>query len=149
MTKPNNARNRMLIKRSFQLRLVGACMGITTIALMLQFLLLSFFVTKSTAELGQAGGVLADQLPGMLLVVLGLTLVVILPIVFMVGVRVTFRFAGPIHKIEQHMLALGRGESRGKVRLREGDELQFLADAINCGLGQNEERGEAELNNAA
>jgi len=144
MTKPSNARNRKLIKRSFQLRLVGACMGVTTLALLLQFLLLSFFVTKRAGELGQAGGVLADQLPGMLILVLGLTLAVILPVVIMVGIQVTFRFAGPIHHIEQYMLARGRGEKRGQLKLRKGDELQFLADAINVGLEGEQETDEFE-----
>lgn len=144
MTKSKYKRSRKLINRRLQLRLVGACLAITSIALMLQFLLLGFLVTKSASELDGGGGALADQLPAMLLGVLGVTFVLILPAVVLIGIRMTFRFAGPLYRIEQYMLAMSRGEKVGKLSIREDDELHSLCDAINLALGHTSEGAEKD-----
>lgn len=136
MNQPQHARNRKLINPRLQLRLVGACFLVTTLALALQFLLLSFFVTKRASELDGGGGALASQLPGMLLMVLGATLALILPLVLVIGIRMTFRFAGPIYRIEKDLRAMVANGAEHRLKIRDGDEFQSLCDAMNGVLDQ-------------
>ena len=129
-----SSRKQKLINPRLQLRLVGAGFLMTALALGLQFLLLSYFVTTQATELDGGGGELAMQLPSMLLLVLTLTLAIILPIVFVLGIKMTFRFAGPLYRLEKDLKAYARGERQGPLRIRENDEFQSLCDAINGAL---------------
>jgi len=52
-----------------------------------------------------------------------------IPLVF--GILLTFRLAGPIYRFEQYLRSVARGEQIGPCKIRKGDELQFLCDAIN------------------
>ncbi len=144
MTKSNHKRSSTLVNRKLQLRLVIASLAITSIALMLQFLLLSFFVTRSASQLDGGGGALADQLPAMLITVLVLTMAITLPTAGLIGIRMTFRIAGPIARMEAYMQAKGNGEQVGRLSIRDGDELQTLCDAINYAHGHSSNPADAE-----
>ena len=84
---------------------------------------------------------------GLVLKHLLLSLGVMTPIILVVGTLITFRFAGPIFKIEQYLLAIGAGENPGPCKLRNGDQLGGLCDALNIALEtvrKNERQGTPE-----
>ena len=120
-----------LIKTGLQFRLIGAFGAVVVLALFCQFLLLSFFLGRAAAGIEGVGGELAEAIPGVALVVLGLSLLVILPPFIALGVLLTHRIAGPVYRFEQHLKSIEMGEDIGPCRLRKGDELKPLCESIN------------------
>jgi signal transduction histidine kinase len=55
----------------------------------------------------------------------------LLLVVILAGIVITHRIAGPVYKIEQKLDHVIQGEDSTPIRLRQGDELQELADKIN------------------
>lgn len=129
-----SSRNKKLINPRLQLRLVGAGFMLSALALGLQFLLLSYFVTQRATQLDGGGGELALQMPAMLMLVLTITLAIILPIVIVIGIRMTFRFAGPLYRLEKDLRSLADKGYNGPLKIRDKDEFQSLCDAINLAL---------------
>jgi len=128
---PQTSRRKKLVEPRLQLRLIGFFMGVATLGLLLQFLMLGARLTSALGELDDGGAELADEVPRMMLEVLGFSLAIVLPIVFVLGLLLTFRIAGPAYRFESYLRALARGEEVGPCRIREKDELQSLCDAIN------------------
>ena len=124
-------RRKKLIKPGIQLRLVFSFVGLSVMGLTLQFLLLGSRMTHSAATLQGGGGDLAQEVPGMLMQTFGISLAILVPVTFVFGILLTFRLAGPIYRFEQYLRSVARGEQIGPCKIRKGDELQFLCDAIN------------------
>jgi signal peptidase II len=129
MTK-SNLRFRKLIQQSFQLRLIGKFVGLAALALLLQFLWLGWLLSEALRGAGESAA-LYEQIPAIVLKTLGFSLAVLLPILFGLGVLLTHRIAGPIYRFETYLRALARGERSGPCKIRDGDELGTLRDAIN------------------
>jgi len=124
-------RRQKLIKPGIQLRLVFSFVGLSVMGLTLQFLLLGSRLTNAAAGLDGGGGDLAAEVPRMLLEVFGLSFAIIVPVTFVFGILLTFRLAGPIYRFEQYLRSVAKGEQIGPCKIRKGDELQSLCDAIN------------------
>lgn len=124
-------RKQRLVNPSLQMWLVGTFVGLSVIAMLLQFLFLGARLTSFLSNLDGPGGQLAEEVPGMLLQVFAVSLGILVPVVFSLGIVITFRVAGPVHRFEQYLKALARGEVSTPCRIREGDRLQSLCDAIN------------------
>ena len=124
-------RRRKLIKPGIQLRLVLSFVGLSVMGLTLQFLLLGSRLTNAAAGLEGGGGDLAQEVPAMLLEIFGLSLAILVPVTFVFGILLTFRLAGPIFRFEQYLKTVAKGEQIGPCKIRRGDELQTLCDAIN------------------
>lgn len=130
-----NQRRKKLIQPRLQLTLILSFLGVAVLALLLQFLLFQSTLSVLAADLPQDGALLLERVPGFTLLVLAISLCVLLPLSFFVGVMVTFRIAGPIHNIDQHLLAVARGEDPGECRIRKNDELQDVCAHLNAALG--------------
>lgn len=124
-------RRQKLVRPQLQLWLVGSFVGLAGLALLLQFLVLSFRLTSSAGNLEGASGQLASEVPGLMLEVLVVSLAVLLPIIFVMGVLLTFRVAGPIYRFEEFLRSVASGEQIGPCKIRKGDKLQGLCDLIN------------------
>jgi len=120
-------RSRKLIQPGLQLRLVASFVGLAALALIGQFLLLNHRLTSAATGEGQ----LAAEVPRVMLEILTFSLVILLPVISALGVLLTFRIAGPIYRFEQFLASVARGEQIGPCRIRDGDELQTLCEAIN------------------
>lgn len=132
---PNPSRRKQrLIQPRLQMRLVMSFLGLSVLALALQFLLLAALLMRFAADLPQDGTLLVEELPRLLGWVLGLSLLVCLPLTVSVGVLVTFRIAGPLYRFQKHFEAIARGEDPGECRIRKGDQLQELCAVINSAL---------------
>ena len=124
------ARRTKLIQPRLQLWLVTSFVGLAALGLLMQFLLLGYRLTSPSAEL-ELGAEVADGVPGLLLETLVFSLAVLVPIIFGIGILLTFRIAGPIHRFEQYLRSVVRGEQLGPCKIREGDRVQTLCDLIN------------------
>ena len=131
MSKKGYPRRTKLINPRFQVKLIGSFVGLAGLALLMQFLLLGYRLT-SQASLLDGSGELAMQVPGLLLRVLVFSVLVLLPLIFAFGVLLTFRIAGPVYRFEEYLSSVARGEQVGPCRIRKGDELQSLCNAINA-----------------
>ncbi|MCP3920282.1 MAG: hypothetical protein GY711_32550 [bacterium] len=142
-TRPRHKRRIKLIRPGLQLRLVGSFLGLTVLAMLLQFLLLSWQLIDSAGELAGVGGQLADQIPGMIVNVLAISVVVVAPLVLSFGILLTFRIAGPVYRFEQFLRSVAEGEQVEPCRLREGDELQSLCELVNAATASERARAAA------
>ena len=71
-------------------------------------------------------------------------LVAIIPLVIGVGIVITHRVVGPFGRITAVLEQIGQGRFDARLRLREGDVLADVADAINrmaAALQQRQPRG--------
>ena len=130
----SNQRDRRRIKLpkpGLQLRLVGAFVGLTALGFLIQSLLLGMFLAETSARMPEGGTHLMAELPGLPIRLVLVTLGLVLPLVFAVGVLITFRIAGPVYRFEQYLTSVLRGEQLGPCRLRKGDELGGLCEIIN------------------
>ena len=131
MTERKYKRRIKLIKPRLQVRLIGAFTAVAVIALLLQYLLVAQHLTWTAARLPMGGEYLMDEIPRILMQVLGISFAVLFPLAFAIGVIATFRVAGPVYRFEKYMGELAEGGDPGICRLRSGDELQELCDLIN------------------
>lgn len=135
-------RKQKLIHGSFQVRLVSRFVGLAALALLLQFLVLGFFLFRSVSGMEGDGGELYGELPGILLAVFGISIAIVLPILFGFGVALTFRIAGPLHRIELFLAEVAEGEADRPCQIRAEDELQELCRLANLATERARSAGE-------
>jgi methyl-accepting chemotaxis protein len=138
-----------LIQPRLQLKLTGWFLSVTAIGMLLQYLLLGFFLTQLAVQLPGQGAYVVSQADKMLLQSLGLSFVLVLPLTVAVGILVTFKVAGPVYRFEKHLQSIAQGEDVGPCRIRKGDELQELCRRINAAVDALRARSTAVQANAA
>lgn len=131
-----NQRKKKLIQPRLQMTMILSFLGIAVLALLLQFLLFQSTLSMLAADMPQDGALLLERIPGFTLLVLAISLCVLLPMTFFVGVLVTFRVAGPMHKFDMHVQAIARGEDPGECRLRKNDQLQEFCAHLNAAISR-------------
>ena len=124
-------RNVRLVQPGLQLRLILTFVGLSALALMLQYILFMSTLSKVALGLPNDGLVFMDRINGILLGVFLASFGVLLPLTFAIGVIMTHRFAGPLYRFEAFMNATVRGERPTDCRLRKGDELEGFAELLN------------------
>jgi signal peptidase II len=127
----NNKRRIKIIRPRLQMKLTLTFVGLTLLALMLQFMVFLRAMTSIAVSLPSDHDVLMDAVPEVLVQSLLLTFCVVVPLIFLVGVLLTFRIAGPVYRFEAYLKQVLRGENPGECKLRQGDELNELCELIN------------------
>ncbi len=126
-------RVRLFIARRFQIRYI---------AMILLFMFVISLVTGYTVYMTiwiMFGEKLAAVYPQGLLreiaqkvnMVLILRLIFISPLVILIGLVLSSRIAGPIHRIKRYLKKISLGKYGKRLELRKKDELHDLADEIN------------------
>lgn len=128
-----NKRRRYLIKRAFQLKYIGIILFfiLTTAALSSVGVYLAIFpfLYEKLANVypqGRLVAVLKDANAKLFF-----STVLLLPVAAWFGIILSHRVAGPWYRLENILRAIGEGNLTHEVKLRRGDELQSLAEAIN------------------
>ena len=134
-------RREKLVRPRLQLRLILAFLCIAATALLLQFGLFASVISRLAAELPEDGSILVEQSTEISITILLVSLGVLLPLCFFVGVLATFRVAGPLYRFEKHLETVAQGEDPGTCRIRKGDELHELCDVLNRALEAVRRRG--------
>ena len=132
-----------LIQPGLQMRMVGAFLGLSVLGLLTQVLMLGAQLTTTATEMPSGGLYLASELPGMLIQSLLLSFLVLLPAVLLIGIRVTFKIAGPLHRFERYLEDIRKGEWPEPCRIRESDQLQDFCGLLNAALESARAQGEA------
>lgn len=140
MQKSDQRRDR-LVRPRLQLRLILAFLAVATTALLLQFVLFASVLSTAAADLPTDGPILLERTTGLSLTVFVISMGILLPLCFFVGVLVTFRVAGPLHRFEKHLETIALGTDPGPCRIRKGDELQEFCATFNRALERMRSRG--------
>jgi methyl-accepting chemotaxis protein len=127
----NFKRKKKLINSSLQLKMIAVFMSIAATTSLFQVVLLNSALTGVAKNMPEAGDALLRELPRIMLTNVGLTAVVLVPLMFAIGLLITHRIAGPAHRMQIHCEAITRGEANGPCRIRKDDELWELCDALN------------------
>ena len=131
---PQHKRRKKLILPSLQIRLILAFFAVSAVGLLLQFLLFSRELAQIVAQLPFDSQIPDELAPEMPFRILTIATACLLPLMFAIGVLVTFRLAGPLYRFQQHLEAVARGENPGPFRLRKRDELQGMCTTLNAAL---------------
>ena len=119
---------------NFQIKLVVSFLFLAMCCGVVQYTFTQNLVSEVLANLPSHTSFPKAEATSLVLKHLLLSLGVMTPIILVVGTLITFRFAGPIFKIEKYLLAIGAGENPGPCKLRNGDQLSGLCDALNVAL---------------
>ncbi|MCE9596321.1 MAG: hypothetical protein K8S98_19180 [Planctomycetes bacterium] len=120
-----------IVRPTLQLSLILSFIGVSTLALLLQYTLFVRVALSIAADRAEGNVPQLDAVGGDLMKVLAVSFVVMLPLTLLVGILVTHKFAGPIYRFEVYLKQVIAGEKPADCRLRKGDELQSLCDLIN------------------
>lgn len=123
-------RKTKLIQPKLQLKLVGSFLGLCALALLLQFLVFGMRLSE-LASVMPDGSYLTAHKSKLLLGTLLFSFGLLLPLCFAVGILITHRIAGPVHRLEDHLERVARGEDVGPCKLRKGDNLMELCERVN------------------
>lgn len=126
-----HARKKVLIRPALQLRLIATFFSISCLAVLAEALVINVSLRGLAAELPHDGDVLLHDLPGLLLRNLLLTFALLGPLTVAIGVLVTFRIYGPVHRFESWLRARIQGQNPGPCRIRGRDEFQELCALLN------------------
>lgn len=129
--RPRYTRRVKLIRPRLQLKLVGTFAGLSLFALVFQFILFGAVTSRFAAGLPNDGDLLFGKLAPALAGVLAASLALVMPFTFWIGVRMTHRIAGPVHRFENFLAEVSAGQRPPDFHLRDGDELNELAERIN------------------
>jgi hypothetical protein len=127
-------RKKKLINSRLQLRLIGVFLAVSCVASLFQVILLNRSLLELAKELTTDGDRMLGFLPGILASNVLMTVGVLGPLTFLVGLLVTHRIAGPAFNMTRYCQALARGEDPGACRIRSDDELWELCDALNAAV---------------
>ena len=129
--RPRQARRRWLVNPPFQYHFIGIMLLVLlamTVGAM-GSVYLALWMTLKTFGLSE------DPVTIALLTTVGLVvtleLLLIAPIVVWIGVRLTHKVAGPLIRINAALQQMVRGDFAVSLKLRKGDSLVELAEAIN------------------
>jgi hypothetical protein len=123
-----------LIKPRLQLKLIGTFVGLSGLGFLLQALHVAHRLSELADSMPEGGDHLLIAMPRLPLEILLFSFGMLLPLTLVVGILVTHRIAGPVHRFEQHLRQVARGEQVGPCRIRKGDELRELCDDINLAI---------------
>ena len=126
-----------------KLRLILTFIGVSSLALLLQYILFMSALTETAVGLPNDGLVLMEQVNGLLLGVFLTSFGMLLPTLFAIGLVMTHRVAGPIYRFEVFFNRILGGERPADIKLRKGDELQELCALLNRAAAPARQEGGA------
>ena len=126
-----------LINAPLQIKLSMIFVGMAALSLLLQVGLFTHNLAGVARDLPNDGPVLWSQMNGILLDVFLTSTVAFLPVIFIVGVLVTFRIAGPLYRFKVYLASIAGGEQHTRVVLRRGDELSDLCNLLNQAIDRS------------
>ena len=139
---PQRKRTIKLPMPGFQLRLIAWFGALSALALLAQFLLLSSLLTRFAHEMPEGGAYLYEHRGELLFQSLVFSFGMLLPITVLIGIRATFKWAGPLYRYHQHLREVAAGTATGPCRVRAGDDLQELCTLINAAIDTTRARAE-------
>ncbi|TDJ79807.1 MAG: hypothetical protein E2O39_00350 [Planctomycetota bacterium] len=124
-------RKTKLIKPWLQIQIGLGCLAIAAIVVVVQGVNLSHSLMRVAGDLPSEGALVLTRMSGIITSNILFTLALLTPLLIAVGVLLTFRIAGPLHRIETYLEAVLAGKEKRPCSLRTGDSLQELCSLVN------------------
>lgn len=124
-------RSKKLIQPALQLRIAAVFLITAAVAVLVQAGVLTWVLSDLSFSVPDDGEQIRAAIPRILVTSLFISFAVLVPSMLLIGVLSTFRFLGPLHRMQEHLKALIRGENPGPCTVREGDELHELCSLLN------------------
>lgn len=124
-------RKSKLIKPWLQLKSALVFLAIAALVVVVQAVNLVFTLTDVAVTLPDDGVVILNDLSRIVTTNVAVTVALLVPLMLAVGVLVTFRIAGPLYRLEEHLKDVLSGERSEPCTLRKGDSLGELCELIN------------------
>ena len=124
-------RRRKLVKPGLQLKSTLVFLATGCIGVLVQTIVLFNVLTDVAHEVPNDGAYVLSVVPRMLTMSTLVTFALLIPLTLSVGIMATFRFAGPLYRMEQFLKQVVAGEQPDDCRLREVDELQDFCELLN------------------
>jgi len=140
--KNKQRRSHKFIQPALQWNLMKQLVLLSAIGLILQFGLFVLTLTQLSDRLPRDSATLLDESYSALMRVFLFSLFVLLPIMVLVGVRVTHRIAGPMRRFTGFLEAVERGEGPSDCTIRKADLLHDFCALLNR-VTEPMRRGEA------
>ena len=140
-----NKRKRKLIEPRIQGRFALLFLSVAAVAAFLHTVLLTYTLNSLAAELPNDGSVVLARIGEILSRSFFLTLALITPLTFALGVSSIFKIVGPLYRFRIFLKQVHRGEKPGPCRIREDDELQDFCELLNEVTAPLRERDEPDV----
>lgn len=124
-------RRRLIVYPAFQYRFIGILLLVLMLMTVgaLASVYLSLWMTLQTFDMvGEPLAVAQLSTVGLLVTV---QLLALAPVVIWIGMRLTHKVAGPLVRINAALQQMAQGDFNVRLKLRHGDALVEVADAIN------------------
>lgn len=139
MEQKSYKRRIYLIDRPFQFRFILYNVFVAIIVSLIYYAANQYFFWK-LASLGRAAGLPTNhvffefigQQTGLMNRVFFITGLATTTLLFIHGIFMSHKIAGPIYRMRQHLLGIAGGKKPSPVRFRKGDYFPELADAFNA-----------------
>ena len=129
-----NRRRSRLIDARLQGRFILCFAVVASLSVLVHGIFVNLFLGTLADDLPNDAALMTSQLSTLLLLGVGITLLVVVPIAIGFGILATFRVAGPLYRFKQYLGVVAEGEDPGPCRIRQGDELQDLCNVLNRAL---------------
>lgn len=124
-------RRKKLVEPGLQLKVSLWTLCLITATLVIQFLYTLRLFAKIALELPGNPESHFNEFMRQAFHLLAISLGVVLPLTFFVGVLATFRLVGPLKRMQSFLAAIHRGERPPDFRLRKGDHMQEFCTLLN------------------
>jgi nitrogen fixation/metabolism regulation signal transduction histidine kinase len=136
----SNRRSRKLIEPRIQWRFALIFLTTSTLAVLVQTLVVSFLMMRAADRLPNDAAQLKGQLPDILAGGLGITALLLVPLTLAAGISSMHKIVGPLYRIRVYLTELAQGERPEPCRIRKDDELQDLCELLNRATAPLRER---------
>lgn len=134
MTQVQYKRKKRLINKRMQLKMVGVFTAIGIVSALFQIVLVNSSLLSIAKDAPGGGEYMLGQARPMMMRNVAWTVAALVPLMVCVGIVVTHRVAGPAYRMTQHCLGIAAGEPVRPCKIRKGDELGELCDALNAAI---------------
>ena len=124
-------RRRLVVDRSLQFPFVNTMVTVLVAMAVASLAAVAFAVRITLSSYELSNNALIVALFDTVFWIVMLELVVVIPLVVWFGIWLTHKVAGPLVRIHAVLAQMSRGDYDVRVKLRKGDMLTSLADAIN------------------
>jgi len=150
-TRKKIKRTKFLINPSFQLRFIAYYITAILGSITVFFLAEKFFFNQMYREginlnlpLNHVYFKMIVQQEEFMTKIFIITSIVVSVFLFIFGLLLSHRIAGPLVKLNNYLKCMGQGESRGKILFRKKDFFQELPESFNEMIEYNEKMDKVE-----
>ena len=124
-------RKKKLVLPHVQLKLVTGFFCCSALAVIVQSLVLHYFLAGLAEEIPKAQAEISMHVPRLLAMTILMTFALLAPLTLFIGINLSFPIVGPMRRFERFLLDTLDGKNPPDCSIRETDELQEFCRLIN------------------